>query len=92
MMKPTIHFCVLTTACVSFVSLAPRTAAQQLSASESAQNSPNVSFTAVSPKGDLLPVILQWDEATKTGFDWHVIRKLKTDDRRPDNVMRASVE
>ncbi len=50
------------------------------------------SFVAVPANGDMLPIVLQWDSARRIGFDWEAIRKLKTDDRRPDNAVRASVE
>lgn len=51
-----------------------------------------VSFTAVPAGGEPAPIILQWDPAAGTGFDWNVIKGLNTDDRRPDNVVRVSVE
>jgi hypothetical protein len=49
-------------------------------------------FTAVSTEGDVAPIVLQRDAASQTGFDWNVIKKLRTDDRRPNNAIRASVE
>ena len=37
-------------------------------------------------------IVLQWSPKTGTGYNWDAIKRLKTDDYRPDNVMRVSVE
>ncbi|MAE64231.1 MAG: hypothetical protein CMJ18_08135 [Phycisphaeraceae bacterium] len=37
-------------------------------------------------------IVIQWSPRHGTGYDWNAIRKLTTDDYRPDNVMRVSVE
>jgi hypothetical protein len=51
-------------------------------------------FTVTTPDANvpLPPVVLQYDAATKTGFNWDDIKGQNSDDRRPDNVMRVAVE
>jgi hypothetical protein len=52
------------------------------------------SFVVTSPQQStpLPTVVLQYDAASGTGWNWDTIKRLTTDDRRPDNVMRVTVE
>ena len=37
-------------------------------------------------------IVLQWSPEAGTGYNWDAIKRLTTDDYRPDNVMRVSVQ
>ena len=37
-------------------------------------------------------IVLQWSPKAGTGYNWDAIKRLTTDDYRPDNVMRVSAE
>lgn len=40
----------------------------------------------------LTQIYLHWDPGTDTGYDWNSLKRLNTDNRTPDNIMRLTVE